>query len=177
MICYYHCRFGAQARNCTSPCLLKNAQQQENERTLSQAERGVQEYSHRLCVTNKKTGLSSLVDTGANISVLPRIKGFTATSLPSKLYAANKAVISTYGEKALELDFNLQRQYKCKFTVANVSKPIPGADFLKHHQLVVVLKSKKLMDNVSNLKTNEYLKTLNMSVTRSIDSQNIITAS
>ena len=143
------------------------------DRTLLAADTGVPENSYRLFVTDKKTGLSFLVDTGANISVLPRIKGCVTTPLPFKLYAANNTEISTYGEKTLELDLNLRRPYKWKFIVADVSKPILGADFLKHHQLVIDLKNKKLIDNVTNLKTNAAaIYAIDIPTVRSISTDN-----
>ncbi|XP_045453892.1 uncharacterized protein K02A2.6-like [Melitaea cinxia] len=143
------------------------------ERTLAEAESGAQEYSYRLFVTDKKTGISFLVDTGANISVLPRKKTHFTTPLPFKLYAANNTTISTYGEKTLELDLSLRRPYKWKFIVADVSKPILGADFLKHHQLIVDLKNKKLIDNVTNLTVKAPVRATTIPTVRSIDSNNI----
>ncbi|XP_046974662.1 uncharacterized protein LOC124540931 [Vanessa cardui] len=142
------------------------------ERTLAAAESGVPSTSYRLFVTDKKTKLSFLVDTGANISVLPRRQGQNTTPLPFKLYAANNTTISTYGEKTLELDLNLRRPYKWKFIVADVSKPILGADFLNHHQLIVDLKNQRLIDAVTNLKINAPITSTDTPTVRSIDIRN-----
>lgn len=120
-------------------------------RTLAAADACVPEQSHRLFITDKKTGLTFLVDTGANVSVLPKTKGTKTKPLPLQLYAANNTLIPTYGERTLELDFNLRRPYKWKFIVAAVSKPILGADFLNHHNLLVDLKKRRLIDNLTRL--------------------------
>lgn len=71
--------------------------------------------------------------------------------LPFNLYAANNTKINTYGEQTLELNLNLRRPYKWKFIIADVSKPIIGADFLCHHELLVDMKNRKLVDNVTKL--------------------------
>jgi hypothetical protein len=139
------------------------------ERTLAEAESGVHEISYRLFVTDRKTKMRFLVDTGANISVLPKTKGQTSTPLPFQLYAANNTVIPTYGEKTLEIDLYLRRPYKWKFIIADVSKPILGADFLKHHQLIVDLKNRRLIDGVTDLKVNFPLCNSNVPTVRSID--------
>ncbi|KAJ8713199.1 hypothetical protein PYW07_013569 [Mythimna separata] len=133
------------------------------------ADTGVQEKSHRLYITDKNSKLSFLVDTGANISVLPRSKGQIPQPLPFQLYAANNTTIATYGEKTLTLDLNLRRPYLWKFIVADVTKPILGADFLKHHQLIVDLKNRRLIDGVTSLKVNAPLRVSNVPTVRSID--------
>lgn len=149
--------------------LIQKAKLGKLERTLAEADTGVHELSHRLYITDKNSRLSFLVDTGANISVLPRKKGQVATPLPFQLYAANNTTIATYGEKTLSLDFNLRRPYKWKFIVADVSKPILGADFLKHHQLIVDLRNRKLIDGVTSLKVNAPVRVSNVPTIRSIN--------
>lgn len=110
---------------------------------------------HRLCVRDSKSGLSFLVDTGANISVLPvnrtRISNIKCEDY--KLYAANGTEIRTYGYKTLCLDFNLRRPFQWTFVVAEVKQPILGADFLAHHKLLVDLNRRKLVDSVTSLQT------------------------
>lgn len=108
---------------------------------------------HRLCITDGKTGLRFLVDTGANISVLPyQRKLFSEKVCDSyKLYAANGSEIKTFGTKTMDLDFNLRRSYRWTFVLADVKQPILGADFLGHFQLLVDVHKKKLIDKVTNL--------------------------
>lgn len=75
----------------------------------------------------------------------------TNDTLTFKLYAANNTVIPTYREKSLELDLSLRHPYKWKFVIAEFVKPIIGADFLKHYQLVVDLTNRRLVDNLTKL--------------------------
>lgn len=110
-----------------------------------------------------------MVDTGANISVLPKKKGASAKPLPFELYAANNTTIPTYGEQTLELDLNLRRVFKWKFIVAAVSKPILGADFLNYHHLIVDVKNRRLIDGKTQLVTNAQLRNANIPTVRSID--------
>ncbi|KAL0820734.1 hypothetical protein ABMA28_006562 [Loxostege sticticalis] len=113
--------------------------------------------------------MTFLVDTGANISVIPKRKGTFEKPLPFNLYAANNTIIPTYGEKTLELNLNLRRPYKWKFIVAAVTKPIIGADFLKYHNLLVDLKNQRLIDDVTKLVTNATGRFTDSPTIRSID--------
>jgi hypothetical protein len=89
--------------------------------------------------------------------------------LPFNLYAANNTTISTYGEQSLALDLNLRRPYKWKFIIADVTKPIIGADFLCHHELLVDLKNRRLVDNVTKLSISTPGCYTNIPTVRSID--------
>ena len=44
------------------------------------------------------------------------------------------------------VELGLAKSFKWSFTIADVSKPILGADFLRHYGLLVDLKCKRLMD-------------------------------
>lgn len=132
---------------------------------------GVTEKSYRLFVTDKKTKTTFLIDTGANISVLPPRQGQKMKPLEFQLYAANNTVIPTYGEKSMELDLNLRRPFKWRFIVAKVSKPIIGADFLQHHQLIVDIKNRRLIDGKTNLSSQSFVQATNLPTIRSIDVQ------
>lgn len=140
-------------------------------KTLAEAEPSVSEVSYRLFVTDRRTKMSFLVDTGANISVLPRKPGATPRPLAFHLYAANNSIIPTYGEKTMELDLNLRRPFQWKFIVAAVTKPILGADFLNHHQLIVDMKNRRLIDGKTQLIANAQLQATNIPTIRSIDMQ------
>ena len=58
-----------------------------------------------------------------------------------ELYAANHSAIKTYGERTLFLDFGLKRKFRWSFILADVTKHIIGADFLKHNGLLVDIKN------------------------------------
>lgn len=113
--------------------------------------------------------MSFLVDTGANVSVIPRRNNMQIAPTLFNLYAANNTTIPTYGEKIMELDLKLRRPYKWKFIVAAVSKPILGADFLRHHNLIVDLKGSCLIDRVTNLSVQAPLHLSSVPTVRTID--------
>ena len=91
-----------------------------------------------LFLCDEISGRQFLVDTGAEISVLPatRLDKRTGPSGPV-LLAANGSSIKTYGTCTLSI---------WVFTIADVSCPLLGADFLRSNSLLVDLKRKQLMD-------------------------------
>lgn len=66
------------------------------------------------------------------------------------LYSANGTPIRTYGVQVKTLNLNLRRKFQWPFIIANVSKPIIGADFLKHYGLLIDLKHGILRDPLTN---------------------------
>lgn len=93
-----------------------------------------------------------MIDTGAQLSVIPKTNQSKITQ--RKLFAANGSIINTYGEKRLSLALNLRREFIWTFIVADISDAIIGADFLNHHNLLVDIKGKKLIDGNTRLETN-----------------------
>lgn len=110
--------------------------------------------NHRLCVTDRKTRTRFLVDTGANVSVLPVSNFKSECSVTNiKLYAANNSEIKSYGIKTLDLNIGLRRSYKWEFIVCDVKQAILGADFIQFFKLLVDLYNKRLVDTVTSLRT------------------------
>lgn len=116
--------------------------------------------------------LSFLVDTGANVSVLPINlvnRSRCDKNVDFTLYAANGTKIDTYGTHTMTLNLRLRRAFTWTFIVATVKQPILGADFLSHFGLLVDLSSRKLIDNETKLNviasikdcTNPSIKTIN----------------
>lgn len=89
-----------------------------------------------------------LVDTGVDVSVVPKPKSVNSKPTYFNLYAANGYVINIYGNKLLCLDLWLRRSLKWQFVIADVSRPIIGEDFLKYHGLLVDLQHLKLIDHL-----------------------------
>jgi len=101
-------------------------------------------------ITDYSSRAQFLVDTGAAVSVIPRILSHhTPTPSHVKLYAANNTAIATYGEERLILNLGFPKKYPWHFIIANVTHPILGADFLSHYDLLVDLNNKRLIDNVT----------------------------
>lgn len=103
-------------------------------------------------VYDQSTKLNFLVDTGAEVSVLPqRVAGHNLLPTSYTLKAANNTVIRTYGQKILVLDLGLRREFKWTFVVANVQKPILGIDFLTKFGILVDTKNRRLFDSKTTL--------------------------
>lgn len=103
----------------------------------------------QLFITDDKTGRQFLIDTGAQVSVIPATwrdqrEGTSATPL----LAANGTHIMTYGEQTLNL--SLQKQaFSARVVIADVKRSILGADFLRQHNLLVDVRGKRLIDATS----------------------------
>ncbi|KAG7310988.1 hypothetical protein JYU34_003841 [Plutella xylostella] len=108
--------------------------------------------SGRLFIVDRKTKIKFLIDTGSDLCVFPRSAVREPRSKTKyELYAANGTNISTYGYKQLELDLGLRRAFTWRFTVADVTKPIIGVDFLVHYNLLVDCRNHRLIDNLTTL--------------------------
>ena len=80
-----------------------------------------------------------LVDTGAEVSVIPASGLDARTRRPGPLLlAANGSSIRTYGTSTLSLRFD-SNTYEWNFVIADVSRPLLGADFLRSNSLLVNL--------------------------------------
>lgn len=111
--------------------------------------------TRRLFLTDKATKTQYLIDTGADVSILPA-SFKTKLEQPDayELYAANGTPIKTYGKQLITVNIGLRRNFDWEFLVADVTRPIIGADFLAHYGLLVDLKNKKLTDETTKLTVN-----------------------
>ncbi|GFW03611.1 transposon Ty3-G Gag-Pol polyprotein [Trichonephila clavipes] len=81
----------------------------------------------RLFVKDRETGCQFLVDSGADVSILPWTKTKDECQASQyKLYAANGTEIPTYGLKILTLDLGLRRPFQWPFIIAKVERGIIG---------------------------------------------------
>lgn len=94
-----------------------------------------------------------MIDTGAEVSVVPPPKNHRLQPSPLSLQAANSTSIRTYGQRSFTLDLGLRRHFQWLFIMADVQSPIIGADFLSHFGLTVDLKRRKLTDTFTQLCT------------------------
>ncbi|BHF62307.1 hypothetical protein SprV_0200528900 [Sparganum proliferum] len=104
-------------------------------------------------ISDKSSGLRFLVDTGAEINVIPPPRRHHLKPSQFSLQAANCTTINTYGQRSLTLDIGLRRRFQWVFVQADVKSPIIGADFLTHFGLAVDLKHCKLSDTTTTLFT------------------------
>ena len=115
---------------------------------------GTLHQSRLFYVTDRPTGTRFLVDTGADVSVLPPSRSEKQHPSSITLQAVNKSPISTYGEKSLALDLGLRRNFQWIFLIADVPIAIIGADFLAHFGLKVDVRQRKLIDTTTTLSVN-----------------------
>ncbi|XP_064479097.1 uncharacterized protein LOC135392311 [Ornithodoros turicata] len=92
-----------------------------------------------------------LVDTGAAVSVLPATGAHRRQAPIWFLTAVNNTGIPVFGQKSLTLELGLRRQFTWLFTIASVSQPILGADFLERFGLMVDLARRRLVDSATSL--------------------------
>ena len=130
--CFYHKRFGDDAKNCKAPC-----QRAPRIATVTTCK---DKRAWLLYVKDDISGRRFLVDTGALVSVFPASGLDTRSHRPSALLeAANGSTIHTYGDKVMTLSIN-GRKYVWKFIVADMTQPLLGADFLCSNTLMVDVK-------------------------------------
>lgn len=111
----------------------------------------------RLFIQDAESNLRYLIDTGADISVLPRRNDEKNKASNSfVLYAANNTKIRTYGTRVINCNIGLRRRFLWSFIVADVTQPIIGSDFLKHFGLLVDMKNNQLIDSTTKLKVSGF---------------------
>ncbi|XP_055941785.1 uncharacterized protein LOC129971835 [Argiope bruennichi] len=116
----------------------------------------------RLFVKDKKnTGLRFLVDSGADVSLIPATHR-NKTIDDFKLYAANGTEIPTYGIKILNLNLGLGREFKFPFILAKVDKAIIGADFLTKFKLLIDIHNKQLINGITKLSVRYHVTTVSV---------------
>lgn len=106
----------------------------------------------RLFITDRKTKVQYLIDTGSDLCVFPRSAvQEPRTKTRYELFAANGSIICTYGYIHLTIDLGLRRMFTWRFIVADVSKPIIGVDFLGYYNLLVDCRNQRLIDGITAL--------------------------
>ena len=105
--------------------------------------------SSTLYLLDNSSNTRFLVDSGAEVSLVPpspaERKG---NGQGPSLVAANGSAIRSFGCRRLQLQFK-GRVLSWTFVVADVPGGIIGADFLRHHSLMVDLRSKSLVDSTN----------------------------
>ncbi|KAK2578067.1 hypothetical protein KPH14_012852, partial [Odynerus spinipes] len=151
--CYYHRRFGARALKCEPPCSAQLKTTRETNRAI----------------VDRTTGWTFLVDTGADVSILPvGILQYKPASTTSLLYAVDGNRVRTY-YIIFTLNLGLRRPIRGQFIIAGVTNPVIGADILKEHGLIVDLQGKRLIDNMTGLMVNGFCSQTHHVTTMSLD--------
>ena len=131
--------------------------------------------SNRLLhIRDSLTNITFLVDTGAEVSIVPPSVFSTGTLYKKcntglNLQAANGTSIPAYGEKSITVELGLRRSFQWVFLVADVQQPIIGSDFLHYFNLSVNVRSQCLIDNNTKLSVHALRKP--SSVNKSLHNQ------
>ena len=115
---------------------------------------GTSPPSRLFYVTNRPSGTRFLVDTGADISIIPPSPAEKRHLSSRTLQAVNQTSIQTYGEKSLTLDIGLRRTFRWIFVIADLPMPILGADFHTNFGLKVDVAHRQLIDTTTTLSIN-----------------------
>ena len=106
---------------------------------------GTSTSTNTLTVYDQLSGQAFLVDTGAEVSVTPAA---LADKLPAKktsqLTAANGTTINSWGTRSLSLNLGKEHTYRHSFLIADVTRPILGADFFVNNGITIDLRNKSL---------------------------------
>ncbi|GFO10354.1 retrovirus-related pol polyprotein [Plakobranchus ocellatus] len=105
----------------------------------------------QLIITDSITGRHFLVDIGAQVSVIPPTwheRHFGQRG--QALQAANGTTISTFGSRDVKLRFH-GTTYEARLIIADVKRPLLGADFFRRHNLLVDLNGQRLIEADSYL--------------------------
>lgn len=110
---------------------------------------------NRVLLADSSSKITFLVDTGADVSVIPKSYAPRAEVQPNlTLYAANYTKIPTFGTKRIILDLGLRRRFAWSFVIADVRQPIIGVDFLRHFGLLVDAKHHRVIDAQTKISSN-----------------------
>ncbi|RUS85586.1 hypothetical protein EGW08_006669 [Elysia chlorotica] len=108
---------------------------------LSVATAGNPHQPNTFSVVDRLSGRSYLVDTGTEVSVYPASVQERKSQPPSStLTAANGTSIRTWGKRKIFLAIGQKGQYQHEFYLADVTRPILGADFFIKHGLAIDLR-------------------------------------
>lgn len=100
-----------------------------------------------LSLWDRRTGRTYLVDSGADVCVIPANRHDKLTRrVTAPLVAANGSTIQTWGTQTEPLDFGGQRSFHHDFYIADVNQPILGADFFIKNHLAIDLRGRRLID-------------------------------
>ena len=135
---------GPKPKKCTAPCEFQIQGNAGRRSSVTSAAVGI---NHNLLyVLDNNSGRRFLVYTGSQLSVLPMVSVLTNIRGPL-LIAANGSSIRNIGTSKVLLRIGT---HSYEWSLANVSRPILGADFLRKNSLLVDFGGNRLIDNPAN---------------------------
>ena len=113
-------------------------------------------HSRLFYITDKLTSHRFLIDTGAEVSVIPPSQSDQEHKQDLVLLAANNTSITTYGRRSLTLNLGLGWEFQWIFIVADRRKTSHFRDrfsqALWHYALVVDVRRQQLLDTPTQSK-------------------------
>ena len=117
---------------------------------IAAASPGIPHSSRVLHVRDRQSQRYFMIDSGSDISAIPPTPSQRrAPNRTFTLQAVNNTSITTYGVRSLCLDLGLRRDFNFVFVIADVPKPILGADFLHAFNLYPDVRDSALVDKVT----------------------------
>ncbi|BHF77780.1 hypothetical protein SprV_0602089000 [Sparganum proliferum] len=155
-ICWYHTTFGVKARRCISPCSFTSKHSKRvrpvNPKVSAANLPDGSNPGRTFYVRDTRSGRRFLVDTGAQLSVIPPTPADRRCPNPGLfLQAVNTSPITTFGTCSLSLDIGLRRLFPWVFVVVDIPCAILGTDFLAAFDLLVDCRQSRLHDKTTNL--------------------------
>ena len=138
--CYYHSKFGAEARQCKQPCKFNSSAVKLP--TTSNGFVGV--YHNGISTRNiydPLTNIDFCSDSGFDKNLLPANRPFHYNRKKVFFRAANGTLIPYFEEIKMTLSFGYEKTFTWMFVMANVTGAILGCDFLQHFILLWILAS------------------------------------
>ena len=145
-VCCYHQKYSQSVRKCKSPCTYSR-------KSLAAMNSTSQKQVHLFYIVEESSGLRFLVDTGAEVSIIPPSRiDHKCSQQNFKLQAVNNNFITTYCSRSLTLNLGLRRTFHWISIIADVQYPILGPDFLCSYSLLVDMIHNRLLDSLTQLK-------------------------
>ena len=104
-------------------------------------------------VVDTSSGLHFLVDTRAEVSIIPPSQ--TDCKCPQQnfnLQAINNTSITTYGSQSLTLNLGLRKIFRWIFITADIQHSILDTDFLRNYSSLVDMSHKRPVNSLTQLK-------------------------
>jgi len=148
-LCFYHTRFGANARNCSKGCEFQSPGTSSSDVAFCRTAN-----MHSWSVFDPISQRNFVIDTGACRSLIAANNKERSSSPQSCLKAANGTDILVFGEKHVSLQIgNPLRNVTFSFLVTSLSHNLIGLDFIDYFQLILDVPNRNILfpgDTVRN---------------------------
>ena len=144
-LCLYHQKFGETAKKCKPPC---SQEKYPSQLLVAMGVTGLNHHSRLFYIVDACYKLPFLIDTGADVSIIPSTSADKNNCCHLTLQAVNNSPISIFSTRSLTLNLGLRHTFHWVFVITQVKTPILDADFLRYYGLLV----ERLIDTVTYLR-------------------------